>query len=132
MIKTKSIYKPKDVIDGDRILISRLHSRGIKKTQYDKWLKDLSPSIELIHDYKNKKITWRKFLSLYKSEISKNFQSLELIRQLRKQSKIDDITLLCFEPDGEPCHRHVLREIIVKPRFLLNLLFLNLLMIDFW
>ena len=115
MIKTKSIYKSREKKDGKRILISRLHLRGVKKSQYDTWIKELSPSIDLIHDYKNDEITWRRFLSLYKSEISKNPQSLELIKELRKQSKIDDVTLLCFEADGEPCHRYVLREIITKP-----------------
>ena len=117
MMKTKSIYTSKDRKDGKRILISRLHPRGVKKSQYDTWLKELSPSIELVREYKNDKITWKKFLSNYKSEMSKNPQSLELIKQLRKQSKIDDITLLCFEADGEPCHRHLLREIISKPEF---------------
>ena len=115
MIKTKSIYRSKERKDGKRILISRLHPRGIKKSHYDEWLKELSPSIELVHEYKNGKITWKKFLSNYKSEISKNLQSLELIKQLRKQGKVDDVTLLCFEADGEPCHRHLLREIINKP-----------------
>ena len=116
-MKTKSIYTPKGRKDGKRILVSRLHPRGVKKSQYDAWLKELSPSMELIREYKNDKITWKKFLSNYKSEMSKNPQSLELIKQLRKQSKIDDITLLCFEADGEPCHRHLLREIINKPDF---------------
>ena len=114
MIKTKSIYKSKERKDGKRILISRLHPRGVKKSQYDQWFKELSPSMELVHEYKNGKISWKKFLSLYKSQISENSQSRELIKQLQKQSKIDDITLLCFEADGEPCHRHLLREIINK------------------
>jgi uncharacterized protein YeaO (DUF488 family) len=115
MIKTKSIYKSKERKDGKRILISGLHPRGVKKSQYDEWLKELSPSMELVHKYKNDDISWKKFLSLYKSQISKNPQSLELVKQLRKQSKEDEITLLCFEADGEPCHRHLLREIINKP-----------------
>ncbi len=101
MIKTKSIYKPKDLFDGERILISRLQPRGIKKTQYYKWLKELSPSIELIHDYKSTKITWRKFLSLYKYEIQQTRQSLESIRHITKKSKNVDVTLLCFGPDGD-------------------------------
>ena len=120
MIKTKSIYQQRSENDGKRILISRLHPRGLKKSQYDEWLKELSPSIELIHKYKDGKISWKKFLSSYKFEISKNSQSLALVEQLRKQSKTEDITLLCFEPDGEPCHRHVLREIIRKISFLTN------------
>ena len=115
MIKTKSIYKSKQRKDGKRILISRLHPRGVKKSQYDQWLKELSPSMELVHKYKKGEISWKKFLSIYKSQISKNTQSLELIKQLQKQSKIENITLLCFEADGEPCHRHLLREVINKP-----------------
>ena len=46
VLKTKSIYKPKEQGDGKRILVSRLHPRGIKKSQYDTWLKELSPSME--------------------------------------------------------------------------------------
>ena len=71
MIRTKSIYKDKEKQDGKRILISRLHPRGVKKSQYDEWLKELSPSMGLVHDYKDDKITWRKFLSNYKSEMKK-------------------------------------------------------------
>jgi uncharacterized protein YeaO (DUF488 family) len=118
MIKTKSLYKPKESDDGTRILISRLYPRGIKKSSFDEWFKELSPSLDLIHEYKNNEISWKKFLSSYKSEISKNPKSLDLIKQIRKKNKSEDITFLCFESDGEPCHRHVLREIVKKSSFL--------------
>ncbi len=118
VLKTKSIYKPKEQGDGKRILVSRLHPRGIKKSQYDTWLKELSPSMKLIHEYKNDKITWKKFFSKYKKELEKSSESTETLKMLRKNSKTNHITLLCFEPDGTPCHRHVLKEIIVKPRLL--------------
>ena len=118
MLKTKSIYKPKERGDGKRILISRLHPRGVKKSQYDIWLKELSPSLELIHEYKNDKITWKKFFSNYKKELEKNSEAMETLQVLRKKSKTNNITLLCFEPDGTPCHRHVLRDIILKSKLL--------------
>ena len=118
VLKTKSIYKPKEQGDGKRILVSRLHPRGIKKSQYDTWLKELSPSLELIHEYKSEKITWKKFFSKYQKELQENLESMKTLKMLRKNSKTNHITLLCFEPDGTPCHRHVLREIIVKPRLL--------------
>ena len=118
MLKTKSIYKSKERGDGKRILVSRLHPRGVKKSQYDAWLMELSPSIELIHEYKNDKITWKKFFSKYKKELQENSKSRKALKILRKKSKTDHITLLCFEPDGIPCHRHILREILKKPKLL--------------
>ncbi len=118
MLKTKSIYKPKEKEDGKRILISRLHPRGVKKSQYAAWLKELSPSLDLIHEYKNDKITWKKFFSKYKKELEKNPETIEALKSLRKKSKTVHITLLCFEPDGDPCHRHILREILKTPKLL--------------
>ena len=118
MIRTKSIYKPIEKGDGKRVLVSRLHPRGVKKSQYDAWLKELSPSIDLIHEYKNGKITWKKFFLKYKRELEKNPESISTLQILREKSKTDNITLLCFEPDGIPCHRYVLREILHKPKLL--------------
>jgi len=118
VLKTKSIYKPKERGNGKRILVSRLHPRGVKKSQYDLWLKELSPSLDLIHEYKNEKITWKKFFSKYKKELQENLMAVEIMQELYKKSKASNITLLCFEPDGVPCHRHLLREIIKKPKLL--------------
>ncbi len=118
MLKTKSIYKPKERGNGKRILVSRLHPRGVRKSQYDLWLKELSPSLDLIHEYKNNIITWKKFFSKYKKELQENLMAVEIMQELYKKSKASNITLLCFEPDGVPCHRHLLREIIKKPKLL--------------
>jgi len=118
MLKTKSIYKPKEMEDGKRILVSRLHPRGVKKSQYDDWLKELSPSLDLIHEFKNDKITWKKFFSKYKKELEKNLKAIEILKDLRKKSKTEHITLLCFEPEDTPCHRHILRDILKKPKLL--------------
>lgn len=43
---------------------------------------------------------------------------METLSVLRKKSKTDHITLLCFESDGVPCHRHVLRDILKRPKLL--------------
>jgi uncharacterized protein YeaO (DUF488 family) len=58
MIKTKSIYDPKEENDGIRILITRYWPRGIKKGHFDKWYKELSPSRDLLKRYKDKKMTF--------------------------------------------------------------------------
>jgi uncharacterized protein YeaO (DUF488 family) len=118
MLKTKSIYKSKETEDGKRILVSRLHPRGVKKSQYDAWLKELSPSLDLIHEYKNDKITWKRFFSKYKKELEKNPEAVKTLKVIRKESKTEHITLLCFEPEKIPCHRHILRDILKKPKLL--------------
>jgi uncharacterized protein YeaO (DUF488 family) len=118
MIKTKSVYQPSQKEDGKRILVSRLHPRGVKKTKYDAWIKELSPSIDLIYEYKKDKITWRKFFLKYKKELENNPESITILKSIRKESKTRNVTLLCFEPEGSPCHRHVLREIIKKQKLL--------------
>ena len=118
MLRTKSIYKSKEKEDGKRILVSRLHPRGVKKSQYDAWLKELSPSLDLIHEYKNDKITWKRFFSKYKKELEKNPEAIKTLKVIRRESKTENITLLCFEPEETPCHRHILRDILKKPKLL--------------
>jgi len=116
MIKTKkSIRMPKDPEDGTRILITRYVPRYIKKEEqknhWDKWLIDLSPSKTLHKQYKNGKITWEVFSQRFHDEISNNEKSMELCRQLAKESLRKNITLLCFEDDEHLCHRSLVRKI---------------------
>lgn len=118
MLKTKSIYSPIEKNDGKRVLVSRLHPRGVKKTKYDAWNMELSPSLELIREFKDDKITLKKFFSRYKKELENNPKSIKTLKAIRKDCKTRHITLLCFEPDGSPCHRHILKEIIKKQKLL--------------
>ena len=118
MIKTKSIYKPKEAQDGIRVLITRFYPRGIKKTNFDIWKKDLAPSQQLLKDLKTNKKTWIQFIASYKSELKENQNSLQSIKDLRIEMKTNNVTLLCFEKDGNPCHRHLLKKIIQNPKYL--------------
>lgn len=73
MIRSKSIYDPKEEDDGIRILITRYWPRGIKKEYFDKWYKELSPSRDLLKRYKYKKLTFLHledyFLKKFKSQM---------------------------------------------------------------
>lgn len=116
MIKTKkSIRSTKGPEDGTRILITRYVPRYIKKEEqkghWDKWLIDLSPSKALHKQYKNGKITWDVFSQRFRDEIRNNEKSMELCRQLAKESLNKNITLLCFEDDEHLCHRSLVRKI---------------------
>ena len=118
MIKTKSIYESKETQDGIRVLITRFYPRGIKKTNFDIWKKDLAPSQQLLKELKNNKKTWVQFIDSFKSELEKNKESLQSIKELRQESKTNNVTLLCFEKEGDPCHRHLLKKIIQNPKYL--------------
>ena len=118
MIKTKSIYESKETQDGIRVLITRFYPRGIKKSNFDIWKKDLAPSQKLLKELKNNKKTWSQFIASFKSELSESKESLQSIKELRKESKTNNVTLLCFEKDGNPCHRHLLKKIIQNSKYL--------------
>ena len=122
LLKTKSLYDSKEYGDGTRILISRLYPRGIKKEHFHNWQKDLSPSLMLIHKYKNDEITWQRFFSEFKLELRKNQKSIAIIEQIHRKSKNSHVTLLCFEPNGETMSstsvtRNHSKSKIVKNRF---------------
>lgn len=118
LIKTKSTYKPKDSLDGLRVLITRFYPRGVKKTHFDIWMRELAPSKILLDEYKTKKKTWSQFVKSFKTELLENEESLLVINNLKKKTKSENITLLCFEKDGTPCHRHLLKKIIQNPQYL--------------
>lgn len=120
MIKTKSIYKPKERGDGRRILVTRFYPRGVKKTHFDRWVRDLAPSAELLGKYKSNSVTWKQFVARFKRELRDGSAGFRAIESLRSESADLDITLLCYEPEGIPCHRHLLREIITDPSLLIT------------
>ena len=49
LIQLKRAYEEADPNDGERILVERLWSRGLKKenAKIDQWLKDVAPTAEL-------------------------------------------------------------------------------------
>jgi uncharacterized protein YeaO (DUF488 family) len=114
MIKTKSIYDPKEENDGIRILITRYWPRGIKKDHFDNWHKELSPSRDLLKKYKNKEIDFQLFCRLFLEEI-KNSNITEICREIvHKNKKEKNITFLCYEKDESICHRKFIKKICAR------------------
>jgi uncharacterized protein YeaO (DUF488 family) len=119
VIKTKSIFKPVEEDDGVRVLITRYYPRGVKKDHFDYWFQELSPSANLLQAYKERKYDWQTFKSAFLSELWNNIDSLETIYALNSSiKKLRDITLLCYEKEGNPCHRHLVRELVEAPKSL--------------
>jgi uncharacterized protein YeaO (DUF488 family) len=114
-VKTKSIYEPAGPGDGARLLITRYYPRGVKKDRFDRWVKPLSPSRDLLSSYRSGEKSWGQFRRSFLLEIRSSLESLEALRALDALSKVQDVTLLCYEKAGLPCHRYVVQEILTKP-----------------
>jgi len=113
VIKTKSIYDPKERKDGKRILITRHYPRFHEKLEYDEWNRNLAPSKELLKSYKNKKITWTQFRLAFLKELTSDEAKGELDK-LAKLARTKNVTLLCYEKEGERCHRHIVKALVAK------------------
>lgn len=114
LIKCKSIYAPIEKDDGIRILITRYHPRGIDRSEYCLWLNTLAPSKELLKQWKNGEITWDEFerkLLFMLNDIEDNGSLRDAICGLLL---FTNVTLLCYEKDGEKCHRYAVRDWIME------------------
>ena len=117
-VKTKSIYEPAAAGDGVRVLITRYYPRGVKKDRFDRWVKSLSPSRELLSSYRAAEKSWEQFRESFLAELRGSPESIEALRTLGAQGRLQDITLLCYEKEGLPCHRQVVRDILTTPKVL--------------
>ncbi|MDE0267059.1 MAG: DUF488 family protein, partial [Thaumarchaeota archaeon] len=117
-VKTKSIYAPAGPSDGRRILVTRYHPRGVKRSKYDAWDRSLAPRAKLLKAYKDKDLEWADFERRPLQELRASPDSVSSIRELHACSRTHDITLLCYEPAGRPCHRRLLKKIIGDPALL--------------
>ncbi len=107
VIKTKSVFDEGDVGDGFRVCVMRFVRDYYK---YDLWLRDLAPSIELLNDYKNRRIGWEEYEEKYLKEISGEKDSINKLMELVKEKGV--VTLLCAEKEDKYCHRRLLKEFL--------------------
>jgi len=115
VIKTKSIYQHSEENDDRiRVLVTRFYPRGIKKDKFDYWIRELSPSGGLLKNYRQGKYNWEEFKVAFLSEMRDSKDSLERIQALNAQNESTVITLLCYEREGELCHRHIVKAAIEK------------------
>lgn len=117
-VMTKSIFEPMERDDGYRILITRFYPRGVQRSHFDEWVSALSPRPELLFGYKEGKIGWDSFRDSFLSQLKSDIESQEVIHTLYEWSRTHDVTLLCFEKSGRPCHRHIVRDVIDNPKLL--------------
>lgn len=116
MLKTKPIYASADPSDGQRVLVTRFYPRGIKREHFDDWMRELAPSPALLRLYKQGRITPADYSIEYLIEID-NTRARQALRKLKQDADTKNVTLLCYEPEGEFCHRCILKKLILSGHF---------------
>jgi uncharacterized protein YeaO (DUF488 family) len=101
--------------DGVRISVMSRHTLNdgvtpdarITEGSYDFWRPMLAPPPRLIGSYYRDNFLWRDFKAEYLQHLRKQDVSM-YVQELAAEALGQDITLLCVEQKGEPCHRVLL------------------------
>lgn len=115
MIKTKSIHEAAQASDGKRILVARFWPRQYSKetlclTADRPWRREFAPSKQLLMEWKAGEIDWDAYVAWYSFDMGLQHKA---IAALAKESRLETITLLCHEPEGDAhCHRHILKRLV--------------------
>lgn len=72
----------------------------------------LSPSWDLLNDYKNGKINWDGYVERFAQEMN-NDVCIATMRKIKWIAKSKDVYLICYEKRF-PCHRFLLIDMINK------------------
>lgn len=135
MIKTKSIHEPKEEQDGTRLFIAISRPRWYGKINYDKWMKELAPSPDLLNSYKNAtkpdkhtkphktdcdclkcQKAWDDYEPKFRHEMQAREESQTAIHDLAQRVKSGEtITLICWckvTDKVQHCHRIIVKELI--------------------
>ena len=71
----------------------------------------LSPSKELLSDYKKGLIDWNGYDKIFRAEILANGKAMKKLKEIAKLSQEKDVRLICYEKNP-PCHRFILINLI--------------------
>ena len=105
MLYTASFYHPEHW-EGIPYRISRAHPRG-RKTIWEVQ-PFLYPSRQLLTEYRAGTLDFEGLTERYREELQTNFQWEAAFQNwIGSLDSEEDFTLLCFEPEGAPCHRRV-------------------------
>jgi len=113
-IFTNSVYEEKTSSDGIRVLITRFYPRGVKKECFDIWIRGASPTPDLLKEYKKGLIGWPEFSKRFRKQLTSLEESKAAMDSILELSKSSDITLLCYEKEGENCHRTLVKSRVEK------------------
>ena len=103
MLYTASFYEQRHWV-GVRYRISRAHPRG-RRTEWEVQ-PALYPSRAVLTEYRQGNLDFAALDSRYREELEMTYKKDEGFQSfLQGLPDVGDFTLLCFEPEGAPCHR---------------------------
>lgn len=112
MLYTASFYAPEHWV-GQRYRVSRQHPRG-RRTQWET-LPLLYPDRDLLRAYRNLEVDFFQMGETYREGLELRYrESAEFRDWLAATADLGDFTLLCFEAQGEPCHRLALARWLLE------------------
>ena len=75
----------------------------------------LYPSRRLLDEYRNGSVNFDGLIFRYREELETNYNwEADFQDWLDSLNPKQDLTLLCFEPSGEPCHRRVAADWLLE------------------
>jgi len=127
MVRTKSVWSPKEESDGLRILVTRIRGRGLPAARYHVWMASLGPSERILRKFQRGAISWGEFSRAYRAELFmdgpidlrsetiKNHGQKFTLRLIKHLAQRANVTLMCHCADKQKhCHRHILRRLILS------------------
>ncbi len=127
-VKTKRLADPVEPSDGARVLIARYRPRGVKKSAetWQRWDKRLAPSVALVDAWYGKRrrggklvgktapIAWDEYRRRFAEEMASGEARAALAEYAARAAAGEVITLLCYCPDPERCHRGLVAQMLTS------------------
>ena len=115
MIRITRLREERRPGEGIRIGAVQRPPRGkARGAMYELWLPELAPSAALRRAFKHGSgFSMREYLRRFKAEMMA-LERQHLIRFIADLSRAVDLSVGCYCPDEDSCHRSVLRELLVK------------------
>ena len=72
----------------------------------------LSPSEDLLEDYKLHGLSWAEYVKRFKAEMIMSAGAHDAAQVIRDLARTKDVYLVCYEKTDARCHRRIVKEMI--------------------
>ncbi|RIJ47177.1 DUF488 family protein [Maribellus luteus] len=112
MIAIRRAYEQKSPDEVFSVFFDRLWPRGLKKqeAQWDLWMKEVAPSVELRKWFNHEIPRWEEFKLLYTRELKQKPQTLQELKKLELQH--NQLTLVYAAKDRNHNHALVIKALL--------------------
>src|SRR5919197_3173823 len=110
-VYTRRVYDPPSADDGTRILVMRFYPRGVRRTTFHEWRKELGTAPALLKAWKAGRIGWREFARRFRAQMLRDPAARVSLQELARRARTERLTLLCACEDEAHCHRTLLKTL---------------------